>query len=68
MKFESYKGFTGRLMHLYDSLADIEYSSHIDENILTVYDEDNQVIAKFEIEFTGGDGSDEIKVVSIEEF
>lgn len=67
MKFESYEGFTGRLMHLYDSLADIGYSSHADENIVTVYDEDDQAIAEFEIEFTGGDGSDEIKVVSIEE-
>ena len=67
MKFESYEGFTGRLMHLYDSLADIGYSSHADENIVTVYGEDDQAIAKFEIEFTGGDGSDEIKVASIEE-
>lgn len=67
MKFESYEGLTGRLMHLYNSLSDIGYSSHADENILTVYDESDQAIAKFEIEFTGDDGSDEIKVVSIEE-
>ena len=67
MKFESYEGFTGRLMHLYDSLADNGYSSHADENIVTVYDEDDQEIAEFEIEFTGGDGSDEIIVTGITE-
>ena len=67
MEFGSYEGFEGRLVNLYDSLSDIGYSSHADENVVTVYGEGDQAIAKFEIEFTGGDGSDEIKVVSIEE-
>ena len=68
MKFESYDGFEGRLVNLYDSLSDIGYGSHADGNIVTVCDEDDNKIAEFEIEFTGVNCSDEIKVLSIEEF
>ncbi len=66
MKFDKYQNYKGRLMDLYDSLADDGYGSHADGDILAIYDEDDIIIASFDIEFIGADGSDLVKVTGIE--
>ncbi|MDN5307084.1 MAG: hypothetical protein PWP16_447 [Eubacteriaceae bacterium] len=68
MKFDKYKSYEGRLVDLYDSLADDEYGSYANGNILAVYDDDDKMIASFDIEFIGADGSDLVKVTGIEIF
>lgn len=62
--------FTGRLIYLYDSIADLGYgtsgsSDSPDDNTIIVYDDEHNKLAEIEIEFTGGNGGDEVKVISI---
>ena len=57
-------GFTGRLMYLWDKIAELGYSSSpLSENIMTVYDSDNKPVARIGIKHT--DDDDGVKVVSI---
>ena len=57
-------GFTGRSMYLWDSIADLGYSTDLaSENMVIVYDPDDKPVARIEIKHT--DDDDGIKVVSI---
>ena len=56
--------FEGRSMYLWDSIADLGYSSDSSsENMITVYDSDNKPVARIEIKHI--DDDDGVKVVSI---
>jgi len=62
--------FTGRLVYLWDSITDLGYSTSgssgsPDDNTIIVYGDDGNKLAEIEIEYTGGNGSDDIKVISI---
>ena len=61
-------GFTGRLVDLWDAIADLGYSASgsadsPSENMIIIYDDKNKQIARIETEYINN--NDGIKVVSI---
>ena len=57
-------GFSGRLIYLWDAIADLGYSSSSEyENMIIVYDDKNKQIARIETEYINN--NDGVKVVSI---
>ena len=57
-------GFTGRLIYLWDAIADLGYSSSSEcENMIIVYDLDDKPVARIGTEYTGI--GDRIRIVSI---
>jgi len=57
-------GFTGRLMCLWNKIAELGYSSGSSgENMTIVYDPDNKPVARIETRYTGI--GDRIRIVSI---
>ena len=59
-------GFSGRLMHLWDKIAELGYSSSsVCGNMIIVYDLDDKPVARIGTEYTANDGSDSVKVTSI---
>lgn len=57
--------FEGRLVWLEDSLADLGYGSHFENDLVKVFDDNDNVIAEIAVEIIK---NDEVKVTEIEAF